>query len=136
MTGQRYYLCSVSTCQGKVTNYAFCSVPCWDAHIPIERHRGDSAGAIERTAPLDAATPVVQPAASTRPVASTNGAPLAADEVLVVVSKVRKYVAERSGLNTSAEVYDTLTEKIKRLCDNAITQAKSQGRKTVMSRDF
>lgn len=131
MTGQRYYVCSVSTCQGKVTNYAFCGVPCWDAHIPIERHRGDSAGAIERTAPSDLSSSAPAPAAS-----KPKAAALGDDEVLVVVSKVRKYVADRSGLNTSAEVYDTLTEKIKRLCDNAIDQAKAQGRKTVMSRDF
>ncbi len=131
MTGQRYYVCSVSTCQSKVTNYVFCSVPCWDAHVPIERHRGDSAGAVERTAPSDLSRVDMT---SEKPARSSK--PLGEDEVLVVVSKVRKYVADRSGLNTSAEVYDTLTEKIKRLCDGAIEQAKSQGRKTVMSRDF
>jgi len=139
LTGQKYYVCSVSTCQGKVTNYAFCSVNCWDAHVPVERHRGDSAGAMERTAPKE---PGAEPAPR---VVLTGGTPAKApppgktsveDEILVVVSKVRKYVSEKSGLNTSAEVYDTLTEKIKRLCDRAIDHAKSQGRKTIMSRDF
>lgn len=134
MTGQRYYVCSVSTCQGKITNYAFCSVECWDAHLPVERHRSDSAGAIERTAPRDLTS---APADSGQKIIPKSAAKLSTeDEVLVVVSKVRKYVSDRSGLNTSAEVYDTLTDKVKRLCDQAIDHARSQGRKTVMSRDF
>ncbi len=57
------------------------------------------------------------------------------DEVLVVVTKVRKYIADKSGMNTSAGVYDALTERIKRICDRAIETARSQGRKTVMDRD-
>ena len=57
-------------------------------------------------------------------------------DVLVVVSKVRKYIHDRSGLNTSASAYDALTEKIQRLCDAAIETAKADGRKTVMDRDF
>jgi histone H3/H4 len=56
--------------------------------------------------------------------------------VLVVVTKVRKYIADKSGMNTSAGVYEELTEKIKRLCDLAIEEARVQGRKTVMDRDF
>lgn len=139
LTGQKYYVCSVSTCQGKITNYAFCSVNCWDAHVPIERHRSDSAGALERIAPKEAGPAVVivgnSPAAS-KPSPSGSSKTSVDDEVLVVVSKVRKYIVEKSGMNTSAEVYDTLTEKIKRLCDRAVDVAKSNGRKTVMSRDF
>jgi len=138
MTGAKYFVCSVSTCQGKTTNYVFCSIDCWDAHVPTERHRPDSAGAIERTAPKEAGA---QPDAPKRVIASSppsgsSGKTSVDDEILVVVSKVRKYVADKSGLNTSAEVYDTLTEKIKRLCDRAIDVAKANGRKTVMSRDF
>jgi histone H3/H4 len=49
---------------------------------------------------------------------------------------VRKYIHDRSGLNTSASAYDALTEKIQRLCDAAIETAKADGRKTVMDRDF
>lgn len=101
--------------------------------MPVERHRGDSAGALERKAPLTLAEEAATPA---RIVPTAKAKPLGDDEVLVVVTKVRKYIADRSGLNTSAEVYDTLTEKIKRLYDQAIEHAKSQGRKTVMSRDF
>ena len=60
---------------------------------------------------------------------------LADDELLVVVSKVRKYITEKSGLNTSASTYEALTTRIKRLCDRAIEEARRQGRKTVMDRD-
>src|SRR5690606_41468404 len=35
----KYYACSVSTCNRKATAMYFCSVPCWDAHVPEARHR-------------------------------------------------------------------------------------------------
>lgn len=38
-------------------------------------------------------------------------------------------------MNTSAGVYTILTERIKRVCDLAIEEARRQGRKTVMDRD-
>lgn len=45
----RYYVCSVSTCNRKRLEWVFCSMPCWDAHVPTMNHR--SAWAEERTAP-------------------------------------------------------------------------------------
>ncbi len=36
---QDYYTCSVSTCNRKRTALVFCSVACWDAHLPTARHR-------------------------------------------------------------------------------------------------
>ena len=134
LTSQLYYVCSVSTCQGKSTNYVFCSIPCWDAHVPIERHRPESAGAIERRAPT---TPdsLSEGPKKILPVSHHSGK-VAEDEVLVVVTKVRKYIADRAGMNTSAGVYDILTNRVKHLCDLAIEEARTQGRKTVMDRDF
>ncbi|NLE87657.1 MAG: hypothetical protein GX607_14810 [Myxococcales bacterium] len=35
----KYYACSVSTCNRRATAMYFCSVPCWDAHVPEARHR-------------------------------------------------------------------------------------------------
>ncbi len=132
LCGETYFACSVSTCQSKVTNYAFCSVPCWDAHLPVERHRSGSSGAIERRAPAHAeAAPAVRKIVSS----SSSSSPMES-EVLVVVTKVRKYIADRAQMNTSASVYDALTEKIKILCDAAIDVARAEGRKTVMDRDF
>jgi histone H3/H4 len=57
-------------------------------------------------------------------------------EVLVVASKVKSYIRARSGMNTSATVLDALSNKIRQLCDEAVERAKTDGRKTVMDRDF
>lgn len=58
-----------------------------------------------------------------------------ADEVLVVTSKLKKYIKERSGMNTSASVMEELSARVRVLCDQAIENAKSDGRKTVKDRD-
>lgn len=34
-----YWACNVSTCNRSRTALAFCSVECWDAHLPTVRHR-------------------------------------------------------------------------------------------------
>lgn len=57
-------------------------------------------------------------------------------EILVVASKLKNYIREKSGMNTSAAVIDVLSDKIRRMCDEAVERAKSDGRKTVMDRDF
>jgi hypothetical protein len=48
-----YWVCNVSTCNRSRTALAFCSVPCWDAHVPMLRHR--ESWAEERHAPARAA---------------------------------------------------------------------------------
>lgn len=57
-------------------------------------------------------------------------------EALVVVSKLKNYIREQSGMNTSGTVADALSERIRQMCDQAIENAKRDGRKTVMDRDF
>jgi histone H3/H4 len=57
-------------------------------------------------------------------------------EALVVASKLKNYIREKSSMNTSAAVIGILSEKIRMMCDQAIEKAKSDGRKTVMDRDF
>ncbi|MDR3608300.1 MAG: hypothetical protein P4M08_13095 [Oligoflexia bacterium] len=57
-------------------------------------------------------------------------------EVLVVASKLKAYIRTKSGMNTSSAVMDAVSRKIRVLCDQAIENAKSEGRKTVMDRDF
>ncbi|OFZ83196.1 MAG: hypothetical protein A2583_01920 [Bdellovibrionales bacterium RIFOXYD1_FULL_53_11] len=57
-------------------------------------------------------------------------------EVLVVASKIKKYIKEKSTLNTSGAVMDALSEKVRVMCDRAIESAKQDSRKTVMDRDF
>jgi hypothetical protein len=46
-----YYACSVSTCNRRSALFAFYSVDCWDAHVPMRRHR--DAWANETMAPAD-----------------------------------------------------------------------------------
>lgn len=57
-------------------------------------------------------------------------------ENLVVVSKLKKYIKEQAGMSTSGTVATSLSTKIRSLCDEAIQKAQSDGRKTVMDRDF
>lgn len=57
-------------------------------------------------------------------------------EVLVVTSKVKKFIKEKGECNTSSETIDTLSKAIERLCLKGIESAKSDGRKTVMARDI
>jgi histone H3/H4 len=64
---------------------------------------------------------------------STTKLPL---DVLVVVSKVKDYIKAKADMNTSDSVKDLLSEKVRQLCDDAIDKARSEGRKTVMDRDF
>ena len=57
-------------------------------------------------------------------------------EVLVVTSKVKHYIKDKSGMNTAGNVPEILSDQVRRLCDQAIENAKREGRKTVMDRDF
>ena len=56
-------------------------------------------------------------------------------EVVIVVSKVKNYIREASGMNTSGSVADVLSDRIRTLADQAIENARKDGRKTVMERD-
>ena len=61
---QPYWVCSVSTCNRLRTGLIFCSVECFDAHIPVMNHR--DAGAFERTAPSKAEALAAAGASPTR----------------------------------------------------------------------
>lgn len=61
---------------------------------------------------------------------------MAENEILVVASKVKAYVKDKGGLNTSASVLDVLSEKVRGIIDQAIEKAKSDGRKTLKDRDI
>jgi len=148
---QKYFICSVSTCQGLRTGYVFCSVTCFEAHLPGARHR--DAGAIEKIAPTKAealaaaqneSQPVTAPEkrriipASQTSQNSQNSTSSAAlpKETLIVASKLKDYIRARSDMNTSASVMDILSDIVRLECDKAIDQARREGRKTVLDRDF
>lgn len=134
-----YYICSVSTCQRHQTGYVFCSVPCWDAHVPIERHR--DAWALERTAPSrvewarQLSEQVRTQVETTKTEETLSDGELPTD-ILIVASKLKQYIKARSGFNTSANVLDVLSDKVRALCDEAMVRAQADGRKTVLDRDF
>jgi hypothetical protein len=146
--GAEFYECSVSTCTSGPRHPVFCSMTCWEQHVPVMRHRdawaeqkrspsraeweaaqsaaGDTVGAPPRRIVVaSASTPAMVPAAAALP-----------QDVLVVASKLKAYVRARSGMNTSDSVMDALSQIIRREVDRAIEHARTEGRRTVMDRDF
>lgn len=125
---QIYQVCSV--CKSK---YAFCSVDCWDEHVPVMNHK--SAWAEEERSPANNGTSELnQPVR--RIVASPTPSSTMEAEILIVASKLKQYVKDKHDLSTSADVMEVLSHAVRRLSDQAAAKAKSEGRKTLMSRDF
>lgn len=139
--GAAYQVCSVSTCNRERTGLVFCSVECWEIHLPSANHR--EAWAVERRAPASAGAPPAGAqageAAGGRRVlvrsAASAPAPALADDILIVASRLKEYVRARSGFNTSDRVLEPLSEIVRRVCDEAIRNAARDGRKTVLDRD-
>ena len=112
LLGAIYYECSVSSCSRKSAPVQFCSVDCWDAHSDVYNHR--SAAAVEERAPMQKEPEPVPTPTTPAVTASTTEAKAAPTSVLkegnietdtlVVVSKIKKYVQDRAGLNTAADV--------------------------------
>lgn len=138
--GKPYWVCSVSTCNRKRSTLVFCSVPCWDAHLPIMNHR--EASTLERIAPLHAESNDSKPSrkplsrAGTPSSSSNSSAGGPEKDILVVASKVKAYIKEVSGMNTSASALVALSDRLRTLSDAGIGNARSHGRSTVMARDF
>ena len=57
-------------------------------------------------------------------------------DILIVASKLKKYVKDKHGLNTSAGVMEMLSNIVRIQCDRAVENAMREGRKTLMDRDF
>lgn len=129
--GATYYLCGISTCRKS----AYCSVPCFDDHTPIFRHK--DAWAEERVAPKvqDAESQQGSRLETARLVGNAKSSDVPR-EVLVVASKLKDYIRAKSGMNTSASVLDRISDMIRLQCDKAIDRASGDNRKTVMDRDF
>lgn len=158
-----YFVCSVSTCNRKRTGLLFCSLPCFEAHLPTARHRDAWAererapSANEWRAALAAEASTTSASAPGAPVASATSANAAAargaephpappaptpegptdeHEILVVVSKLKKYVRDWSGMNTSDAAMNVLSDHLRELCREAIRHAGADSRRTVLDRDF
>lgn len=121
-----YQACSVSTC----SKLAFCSVDCWEQHVPVLNHK--SAWAEECRSPKkeDESGP-------RRIIVSTSASKEAVgEEILIVASKLKQYIKDKHDMNTSGNVMEVLSHRVRRLADKAAEKARSEGRKTVMDRDF
>jgi hypothetical protein len=56
-------------------------------------------------------------------------------DILIVVSKLKKYIKDRSGMNCSDAVAEVLSDHVRTLCDDSIRAAARDERKTVLDRD-
>jgi hypothetical protein len=152
--GATHWVCNVSTCNRARTALAFCSLTCWEVHLPGANHR--EAWALERSAPRSAAeaagapgggaaprpAPAASPAKPAEPAGqrrivrpSAGGRNAAPRELLVIASRLKDYVRARSGFHTSDAVLDALSDAIRNLCDEAILKAEREGRRTILERD-
>ena len=140
--GSVYWVCNVSTCNRKRTGLVFCTVTCWEVHLPEANHR--ESWAVEKVAPRTSeAKPKSNvsesPARERRrivrnadPAPQENAPP---KEILIVASRLKEYVRARSGFNTSDGALDPLSDIVRRVCDEAIRNAERAGRKTLLDRD-
>lgn len=130
-----YQACSVSSC----SKFVFCSVECWDMHNPVMNHK--SAWAEENRSPAKAqqegrriiipSTPSVS-----APSSHSGQGNQSEEDILIVVSKLKNYIKHKFDMNTSANVMEILSDKVRQLTDQAVMKAKREGRKTLMDRDF
>jgi hypothetical protein len=140
--GATYWVCSVSTCNRKRTALRFCSVTCWDVHLPTAKHR--EAWAVEKVAPTrlegdEAASPPAREKRRILPSPETTASAAVRreepEEVLIVASRLKDFVRARSGFNTSDRVLEPLSRIVRRVCEEAIENARRDGRRTVLDRD-
>ncbi len=132
---QKYYICSVSSCNGQRTGYVFCKLECWENHLPGARHRDAAAVSMESPA-SPTATAGVRRIITTSAAQGAAPKPTIPKEILIVASKLKDYIRARSDMNTSADVMDILSDFVRAKCDEAIDKARQEGRKTVLDRDF
>ena len=158
--GATYWVCNVSTCNRKRTGLVFCTVTCWEVHLPEANHR--ETWAVEKSAPRVAEAESPKPEASggvkasrdvkaredvnasatapgrRRIVPASAASPTAEvpREILIVASRLKDYIRAKSGFNTSDGILAPLSDAVRRICDEAIANAARLERKTVLDRDI
>ena len=128
----KYYACDISTCR----KASYCSLECFSMHSPVMRHK--DAWAVEKRSPkfLETAAstdPSARRVVSSSPAAASSDVP---HDILIVASKLKDYIRIKSGMNTSGNTMERLSDLVRLHCDRAIERARNEGRKTVMDRDF
>jgi hypothetical protein len=131
--GGTYQQCSVSSCR----KFAYCSVDCWSVHNSVMGHM--SAYAQEEKVPnkngdIGIRRKIIISAKQSSALSSV--ASNVELDVLIVASKLKKYVKDRHNLSTSANVIDRLSELVRDLVDGAVVEVRQEERKTLMDRDF
>lgn len=133
--GGRWYRCSVSTCNSGKMQLAFCSMTCWDAHVPTMNHRSN-VWAVEERAPARVEEPKVEEGQAARRMVRGATPQAEPEEVLIIASRLKDYIREQADFNTSADVMEVLSDWVREATRDAIAHARSEGRRTVMARDF
>ncbi len=142
--GVTHWTCSVSPCNRARTRLVFCTVSCWDSHVAMLRHR--DAWAVEAKAPTKEAwakeleeqggvDEMPEKAPAPRRVVGTAPEQPVEKDILIVVSKMKKYIKDRSGMNCGDSVAEALSDHVRAICDEAIRNAGQDERKTVLDRD-
>ena len=103
---------------------------CWDAHVPTLNHRS-GVWATEERAPSGS-----PPGEAERRIVRPAQASVESEAVLIVASRLKDFVTVKSDFNTSADVMDELSAIVRDATLDAIDHARSEGRRTVMARDF
>jgi histone H3/H4 len=67
---------------------------------------------------------------------SQSSHPVQDKDVLVVASKLKRYIKDRAGMNCSADVLEILSDYIRHQANDAIDRARDDSRKTVKAKDF
>ncbi len=133
-----YQVCNVSTCK----KWVYCSVDCWNLHNPVMNHK--SSWAEEMRSPRKENAQAIVEAGPRRILiqdkSQTSQSSLEGQanegEILIVASKLKQYIKDKYDMNTSANVMEILSHKVRRLTERAVEKARSEGRKTVMDRDY
>ena len=158
----RLVFCSVACWDSHVATFNHRDAWAVEARAPSrEEHARDESDADEirsppsaspshhpRPAPAPLARPQARTVVSAAPAAPSPSGSVTAhaggpalsssyehDDVLIVVSKMKKYIRDRSGMNTSDAVAEALGDHVRSVCDDAIRNAARDGRKTVLDRD-
>jgi len=106
------------------------------------------ASSITRPPPMSSSLPAAVPtrrfASEPAPAATATASPstgpvhlsdIVDRDMLIVVSKLKKYIKDRSGMNCSDAVAEVLSDHVRILCDDSIRAAGRDERKTVLDRD-
>jgi hypothetical protein len=127
----KYYACDISSCR----KAAYCSLDCFSMHTPVMRHK--DAWATEKRSPATAeSAPLENTLRRVVPSTTMNESHDIPHDILIVASKLKDYIRKKSEMNTSGSVIERLSDLVRMHCDKAIEHARSEGRKTVMDRDF